>query len=264
MLRKLLKYELRATSRTMLPVLGLMLLLSVMANLTGRWSGSGDMPTAFAVIMNLVMIAFILGISSLWIVTIVLMVMRFRNDLLRDQGYIAHTLPVSVHAQIWSKVIVSSMWYAACAVTIVLSILLLAMDVEILHALGNLIVEAFRIFSNISATEVVIEILAAALLGCLSTSLMFYASLSVGHSSKTKKMLVSIGVFLVLSVASNMLSNMVMNLFGGFGAFIVSDDADFMGVWRSLMGYAIVSSAVTGTAYYFITAWFLKNRLNLD
>ena len=41
------------------------------------------------------------------------MVVRFRNNLMTDEGYLMFTLPVSVHQLLWSKLLVSMLWFIA-------------------------------------------------------------------------------------------------------------------------------------------------------
>ena len=55
-------------------------------------------------------------IVAVGIAAFVLMINRFYKNLLQDEGYVMMTLPVCVHQQIWSKLIVSTVWFAATVV----------------------------------------------------------------------------------------------------------------------------------------------------
>ena len=102
MLGKLMKYELRATSRTMLPLLLLTLLLSVFTRMTSAVVQSGH--SKFITVINTLLIfAFFLALIGTAVFSVVLMVVRFRNNLMTDKGYLMFTLPVSVHQLLWSK-----------------------------------------------------------------------------------------------------------------------------------------------------------------
>ena len=112
MLGKLMKYELRATSRTMLPLLLLTLLLSVFTRMTSAVVQSGH--SKFMTVINtLLILAFILALIGTAVFSVVLMVVRFRNNLMTDEGYLMFTLPVSVHQLLWSKLLVSMLWFIA-------------------------------------------------------------------------------------------------------------------------------------------------------
>ena len=109
MLSKLLKHEFRATGRVMLPIYAAVLALAVLANLSIRFiqnTGSAFLRILF----GLLIAAFVVSIIAAVIMTLVMMITRFYRNLLKDEGYLMHTLPVSVHGLVWSKLIVSFVW----------------------------------------------------------------------------------------------------------------------------------------------------------
>ena len=106
MLGKLLKHEFRATGRLMLPALGAVLALAVLANFSIRFIQVTD-NTFLTILFGLVIAAFVIGMVAAAVMTLVLMILRFYRTLLRDEGYLMHTLPVNVHELVWSKLIVS-------------------------------------------------------------------------------------------------------------------------------------------------------------
>ena len=98
MLGKLLKHEFRATSRVMLPVLGVLLLTSVLAGLSIRLLDTGHIATMMRIVARLFIAAFVIGVITAIVISIVLMVNRFYRNLLCDEGYLMHTLPSNAHA----------------------------------------------------------------------------------------------------------------------------------------------------------------------
>lgn len=123
MLGKLLKHEFRATGRIMLPIYGAVIVLSLLASVSGRLMDR-EPGTFLYILFGLIVAAFVIGIIAALIMTAVLMIRRFYTNYLKDEGYLMHTLPVSVHALVWSKMIVSLVWFAATFVVIWLVILL--------------------------------------------------------------------------------------------------------------------------------------------
>ena len=107
MLRKLMKHEFRATGRVMGPLFGLLLIAAIAA----RFS-VGVLLESSARFLNLLgglfVTAFAIAIAGVCVMSLVLMINRFRTNLLGDEGYIMFPLPASVHQQIWSKLIVSA------------------------------------------------------------------------------------------------------------------------------------------------------------
>lgn len=266
MLGKLLKYELRASSHTMLPLFGLLLLVSGLTNLVMRAANGTNPPVVIQILLTLLTVSFSVGMLAVGLVTVFAMVQRFRNNLLRDEGYIMHTLPVSIHTHIWAKVIVSGLWYTLSAAVFVLAAFLVAADAEFVQELANVFGELLRSLSFESA-EMLAELLGMFILMNIFLSLLIYASLAAGHSLPTRKMLWSILTFLALvfltSLVSRGISSLTVSLVDGITTLIY-DGSDAMTAWRAVCavgaGYLILFSAV----YYLITVWFMKHRLNLE
>ncbi len=259
MLGKLIKHELRATAATMLPILGVMLLMSVLTNVGARVMDGRQLPAALEVVFVLVIILFFVGLVAIGFVTVYMMVRRFRDNLLRDEGYIMHTLPVSVHAQIWSKVLVSALWYAVTGVTVVLSVLLVAFDVETVKILGDFFGELFRaIVREDYLGEILLEVLLLMILASVVLSLSLDAALSVGHSFAKRKMLLSeltfVGLLILGSVFTFTLDGMVPSL----------PDARFISDWRLICAEQAGILIAEGAFCYCVTAFFLRRRLNLE
>lgn len=268
MLGKLIKHELRATAHTMLPVLGIMLLVSALANLGARLMNGREVPAVVTVLFTLVVILFVTGLFAIGLVTVLLMVQRFRGNLLRDEGYIMHTLPVSVHAHIWSKVIVSTLWYALTGVTVVLSVMLAAMDIDFIRSLGQMLGEFAKLMSeDIKNVEILTELLALLVLGGLTASLSFDAALSIGHSFANRKMLLSVCVFVGMIILSQLTTVGLFNLFDWIGVNVELDAYNitgFMGTWRFACGVTALLMTFYGAICYGVTAFFMKRRLNLE
>lgn len=63
-------------------------------------------------------VLFFLSVMALAAVTVVVIVYRFYKNLLGSEGYLMHTLPVTVHQLIWSKLIAAVVWMAVTSVCI--------------------------------------------------------------------------------------------------------------------------------------------------
>ena len=243
----------------MLPLFGLLLLESGLTNLVMRAANGTNPPAVIQILLVLLTVSFSVGMLAVGLVTVFAMVQRFRNSLLRDEGYIMHTLPVSIHAHIWAKVIVSGLWYALSSAAFVLASLLVAADAEFVG-------ELLRSLSFESA-EMLAELLGIFVLANIFLSLLIYASLAVGHSLPTRKMLWSVLTFLALvfltSLISRGLSALAASLVDGI-TDIIYDGFAAMTAWRAVCAvgacYLILFSAV----YYLVTVWFMKRRLNLE
>ena len=271
MLRKLIKHEFRATGRIMLPMYLILLITAVGANISGR----GLIGSSFWVLDTLavlVVMAFGFAIVGSCLLAFVLMIQRFYKNLLQDEGYLMMTLPVSIHQQIWAKLIVSSVWFVLTVLAIIAAAMVVAYDVgfvtEFFDALRHLLQGFLKLNAGEAVNGVVIcvESLVFLFLGLAAFSLQFYAALSVGHSFANHKLLTSTGCFFAFQFAMQF-------LIGGF--FVASNQLGFfrfLDRWDlsplaavhvgmlMLIGFTVVYGAI----FYAITTFFLKRRLNLE
>ena len=148
MLGKLLKHEFRATGRIMLPLMGALLALALMANLSirGMTSSLSDIP-ALRILFILILIFFGMGIVAVGVMALVVMVSRFYRNLLKSEGYLMFTLPVSVHELVWAKLIVSLVWFVATALLIFLVMSLTALN--LMNTNLEMIIEGFPSWTEI-------------------------------------------------------------------------------------------------------------------
>ncbi len=114
MLSKLIKHEFRATSRIMWPVfLGMLALTAIMRISLPLTSSSHWAVQMLAVLL---VMGFGFGLVALAFAPLVLSACRWRDHVLKDEGYLTLTLPVNMHELLVSKLIVSAVWYAAYSI----------------------------------------------------------------------------------------------------------------------------------------------------
>ena len=274
MLRKLLKHEFRATGRIMLPLFGILLLVSVGANFSSRGMLDSD-STFLSTLGTILIMLFTVAIVAVGIMAFILMINRFYKNLLQDEGYVMMTLPVSIHQQIWSKLIVSTVWFAATVLVIILACCITAFDIrfvgDLWHGFLNLLDYAVRInhldlVANGAAFAV--ELLLLCILGSFGLCLRFYSAMSIGFSFPSHKGLLSVAFYIATGIA--------LQILGGLGMALVNDS------WfhRLLLGWEPNVSVVAGmhlgmwflivleliycAVFYFLTVYFLQKHLNLE
>ena len=262
MLKKLLKQEFLATARVM-GILYLVMLVLAMGSqiLVSRLGDLGDLVRALCLVAAM----------ACGLLTLPIMIVRFRQNLLGDEGYLMFTLPVSVHQHVWSKLIVSAVWFILTGVVVVLSVLVLAFNVSFLTDLAEVfpkLFEQLNAYYAFNGTAFILEGLILLFAGCMTFSLQFYAALAVGHSFPNHKMALSVvfyfvfqfamqilGAFLILALDEGPLYHLLMRLdFHIDGAAAV----------HFAMWILIVLTALYGAVFYFVTALTLKKRLNLE
>lgn len=274
MLRKLLKHEFRATGRVMLPMIAILLVTSVAANLSLRYL-LDSRAWFFTMVGGLLMVAFVVAIIGVFVVAFVLMIQRFYKNLLQDEGYVMLTLPVSIHQHIWSKLIVSSVWFIVTTLAVILACCITAFDItiikEILWGLGRILEELRKVqaYYAINGTAIAIEFIVLAFLGLVAMCLQFYAALAAGHSLPNHKMAWSVVwffglqfVFQIIGVSGIQILDQVG--FFDWGIFYPEIHLSHMAGIHIGMLMLIFGTVIYGAVFYAITTFFLKKRLNLE
>lgn len=121
MLGKLLKYDLKAGERIFGAMYFFIMLCAVIARTLSILGGINSMDSNWSVFFIFYDCSFfimIICIVASCAITLVWIVLRYRNNLLRDEGYLMHTLPVTPLNLYFSKMISSIVWFLADIVVI--------------------------------------------------------------------------------------------------------------------------------------------------
>lgn len=274
MLRKLLKHEFRATGRIMLPMIGILLVTSVAANLSLRYL-MDSRAWFLTMVGGLLMMALVVAIIGVCVVSFVLMIQRFYKNLLQDEGYVMLTLPVSIHQHIWSKLIVSSVWFIVTALAVILACCITAFDLtvvkEIFWGLGRVFEELRKVqaYYALNGTAIAVELIVLVFLGLVAMCLQFYAALAAGHSLPSHKMAWSVVWYFGLQFVFQLIGVCVIQIldqvdFFNWGIFYPEIHLDVMAGIHIGMGLLILGTVIYGAVFYAITTFFLKKRLNLE
>ena len=275
MLRKLMKHEFRATGRMMLPMFLAVLVTAVGANLSVRVLLNTPYKM-LDILGSLLMVAFAAAITGVCAVAVVLMIGRFHKNLLRDEGYVMMTLPVSVHQHVWSKLLVSMIWFAATGVVVLLAFGILAYEVGLVRqffaGLGELLrqVQAGDYYLELgSVVGIGVESLALLALSCGGGCLQIYASMAIGHSFARRKVLWSVVACFASQAALQLLGGLLVSVVDATGLDHVLTQLlpridSPTGAAILLLAVLIVCGVLFAAFFYFLTTYFLKKRLNLE
>lgn len=278
MLGKLMKHELRYTSRVCLPALAIMLGVAVIGRLfTAVIAGvvSYDMQIvleSMSIIGNVFLMA-----GAAWVILILLAV-RFYRNLTRDEGYLMFTLPVKPSQLILSKLFTSYIWYFAAGVMLMISLAvsligtaLLAeitseavmMDMEII---GDVISEQISQYTGKLVPFAILLVLSIMLSPFMSI-LMLYASIATGQLVFPKNRLLGA----VLSYFGfNFLMQTVTSLFSvpftiSMNSMMMSDDLGYILTNYNLMlVISLLISLMFTVTFFLITNYIFTKRLNLE
>ncbi len=264
MLRKLLKYEFRATARLFLP---LYLALIVFA-LINRFISPFKMlqsSTYFldlqAIIGLLVMMAYFALIIGVIVMTVLIMIQRFYKSLLGDEGYLMFTLPVHPWQHIVSKLIAAMVWTMASFSVTMGSIVIISGVTELWRPLMEA-VNAFREFFGVSGFFV---LPAAALVSLVSGILMIYAAIALGHLFPRHKLLASFAMYCALHVVSQVITLMIIMLMAPVFYQILGDVTEPTALVINLGIFTLsLPTLILAIGYFILNDMILKRRLNLE
>ena len=272
MLKKLLKYEFKATARTYGGMYLALLAASVLfGGSVWRWnSTNSDAYSALVGLMSLVYTAVIIGTV---VVTIMTIVQRFYRNLLGREGYLMHTLPVTESQLILSKLISSVVWMLCSSIVGIFSfaVMLLALSLnsaalQQLPELWQKVVEIFRMTGSSGWLWLIFETLNG-LVALVSSILCIYAACMIGHQFKKHMVPAGILAFFLLSFLQNWLNSSVSSAdmlqavsdptLGGVDVSIAAPSA-----FTTLFGLAVSIAFAAG--YFLLTRWLMEHKLDLE
>lgn len=138
MLGKLLKYELKVSARYFFPIYLAVILMSIFTGLSNY--------TNILIVRGISTIILVGLFISLLVLTIIVMVLRFKKNLLDEEGYLTFTLPVTSKIIIISKCISS---YIYALATFGLTLIAFSTMIKIIGVDKFLSVTLFEFYSNI-------------------------------------------------------------------------------------------------------------------
>lgn len=274
MLGKLFKHEFRAMSRVMLPVTAALVVLAGLSNFSIRFIDNVK-SDFLAFLLGLFIVLFVIGMAAAGIMLIVVVVSRFYNNYLKDEGYLMFTLPVNAHELVWSKLLVSLLWTVITALVIYGLIMLTALNavsmsseafwLEFKFDLNGLL----RYLSDqldITGGDLALLIIEGVLLcvlGIFSGYLHFYTAMSIGQSFANHKVLMSVVFYLAISFVVQIISPFFVTWMAD--AFIPDRIQYARGVTAVEIGLLITCGIelVYGAILYVTSTQFLKRKLNL-
>ena len=266
MLGKLLKQDFRATARIMLPLYVAVPVLGLFTNLATRLceNQSGFLLNAIGSLISLV---FSLALIAAGVATVVLMILRFYRNLMTDEGYLMFTLPVSTTELIFSKLIVSVVWFLGSLGVNVLGLLLCgrfrggsdALRFQFTYTFGAPMTQAQG--GWFIAGVVVLLILCG-----IALCLMTYAAMAIGQSFKKNKGLMSVVFFFVLWIGTRILLTLIFGAVYGLGTPAATAVA-MMPTLKALyvlLGCGCIGALAFCVGFFFLTHGMLRKHLNLQ
>lgn len=261
MFGKLMKYDLRSSLRTMLPLWLTTIAMSAVFGLLLRHDVDPHDALGEFLLVILPVTVLVLLMGAMFAVALVFMVRGFSHGLLGQEGYLMFTLPVTTSALIASKalsaLIIELLTIAAAAVSGCLLVLHDSAFGEIMRALGEAY-EQIRpmLDAHPEAVPCMIIICVGVLFWMLSLNLQTYFSFSVGQLARKRRTALAIVVFCAVSIVMIRLTPALIEL---SDYFVFNRQSDV----EACCMFAAVP-VVLCAAYFFAARGILAHRLNLE
>lgn len=287
MLKQLLKYEFKATKSLYFGLYLALALLSVVLGVSFRQEHALAHSTSFQNLEVILMVLYLSVIFAIAVLCFVSTVQRFYKNLLGREGYLMHTLPVTETQLILSKLLTSMVWVLCSGLVGVVCITGMVsigvLDAEVLGTVdwdswkqlwGMLYGELGAKFWLVMFWTILINLARLA-----SLILCVYAACMIAHQFKKQAMVAGILAFIGMNIVENQIDKLLgmndVTLFVGVNYELV-DVSDVSGgttvmhylttAFGQGAGYlfCFVFTAAIAAAYFCLTRWLMKNKLNLE
>lgn len=266
MLGKLIKHEFKSTAGMFAALYGVVLVITLILK------GIVEVQTVLKVdnaVLNMItvltVIAFVLGIIAIFLGSFVLVIKRFYDNMLKDEGYLSFTLPVRIGEHIAGKSIVGFVWMVISALVAVALVMILGLGHnEILKDVKEVFELAIKEMQTMGYTGYVIELIFVLLLSCYSGIVMGYACFSIGQTLGKNKVLGAFVAYLIIYFVMQIVSSIAMVVIFGTNLDAINNASVGDALFQPLMIFSIVLSVIQIVVYIAITNIMLKRKLNLQ
>lgn len=273
MLGKLLKYEIKATSRWFLP-LYVAIIFSAIINkflfVTPIVNKAFEQNNSFVNIMqgiisSVSMFLYVALFFGLFVATLIVVIQRFYKSLLGDEGYLMFTIPVKAWQNILNKLLVSMLWTFTSTVIGFGSILILVPKEE-LKQLPYVVSDAFFEINQTLGAGGIVLLIIFAILALIVSVMEIYTAISLGHLFNKYKLLLSFAMYLGLQTVAQFLALFIVALsMKDINKPYVTDLTMQIGApFRQFFMIANIILVLYAAGYFFLTNYLLEKKLNLE
>lgn len=280
MLAKLLKYEMKASARTLIPLyIGMIAVAAVTAVQLMLLATDGSQNFRALVMMGayqkantISAICFLLQFAfcvALTVMTGIIVVQRFNKNLIGDEGYLMFTLPVSHSQLILSKLLAALLWMVIDLVVMGLAGIITVLPLIVMMGEEVDLMNEFQYMWNywISGQVPVLGMVTVNMLaGMVATVLMVYTAIMIGQMEQFNQHRVAAAViaffglnwvFDAIAAFLGRSGSLMMNMVLGFGPGM--SDGNFM----HLLGISLLWNILQIAVCFLGTRYLMQKKLNL-
>lgn len=262
MLGKVFKYDRKAMAKRLLPLYALLLIVAALTRF--MMALAGQIPV-FKSISGLFLVITVVGMIGSFFYTFFAGIMYFYKMVMREEGYLAHTLPIKKSTFVFSKVLVSFLFMLCTIVVVILAILILVPNYSVFTSIYEFLKEQLAT-AGISITWFMSYFIMMMLLGIISGILFFYCALSLGQTHSDRKLTYSIVYGLIVYMVTQAVGSIVL-----FGYMILNPNLSVatnvtvvQPEFFVIIGISTVLTFIYIVSYFMISVKTLEKNFNIE
>ena len=265
MLRKLLKYDLRANMKLYLFIWPAMLLLAGLQRLLLELPVTGFLGHF---LMSLLTGLMVLALIAMAVLCFVICVIRFYSGLLRREGYLMFTLPVKPWMLLLSKLLAAMLTLIPTCIFAYFGIALILSGTT--DGVWNTMFNFSQILDQPLSAGTLILAGLTVLAAVANMMLRVYFVSCLGHLFRRARIFLSILFYYLIGVLMQITSMLTLvsvnyepNTFVN-SVFTWVESLSFNGAMSAFLGTILLINVAIGCVYFFVSEVILRKRLNLE
>lgn len=271
MLGKLIKYDLMADWKKYAVLYAATLLVSIMLFTVGKITESIQNNIILEIVEDMIGVVFTTLIVAIGVAVVVLTVMRFYKNVMRDEGYLTHTLPVHTWEILASKLISSYIWFLSA---LIIGGICIGISVGEPFWLSDAIEDIAKVISEARGSEeksliilMMTVIIVSVILSPFFIMTHAYFCFALGNLSNSHKLGVSVLTFFGVNIAENIISTIVMTFFAADFNDHQWDTISVLEAFRitnSMMIMMLIISIAISAGFFAAAERIFAKKLNLE
>ena len=271
MLGRVIKYDIKALSRYMLPIFALSLISAILLRIDLSLQGSFGENFATNTVNFISILLFVLAIIALSVGSFVVYIIYFYKSTLGEQGYFYMTLPATADEYLIGKLISGAIVILSTIIVAFASGALVVVFSPNFKEVFDIISQSFKdFFTYIPFGRYGISFTIGLILSLFSTQLMVAFCILSGQLLGKKKILGAFLAYIVLQCVEGFIGQICMLITIGTSDLTkmtmdsANDFSVFAGLFSKISTLSLITSIIIMTGEYFVARYFLSKKLNLE
>lgn len=265
MLGKIIKHEFKATYKTALTMILSVLLVGGLVRMMDLVSFDG---TIWEIIEMIMAVFYLLLLIAVPVSMFVVSIARFYRTMVKDEGYLTHTLPVKKTQLINGKLITSVIWIIISIMVIPLSLLINVKNS--IYTFRDIAELLKLVFSNSTYIMDCVMFILLIIVSIMASLLLCYACIGMGQMFNGHRLAGSVLFYFIFQYAFGFMQLFsmliipgivdMMNIYDTVSKILVAEDNGIL----ALLLFGLLLQIIFGIICYAITCWRFSKKLNLE